>query len=473
MQKLHRKLTLIGLAMIGILCGCSGQKTTEVQEIRTLPATIGSAHSTVTFIGNVTGGQSAVLTWKTSGVIETVNVKIGDMVAEGQVLATLEDETLPAAVISSEIPYISALDDLEEVVTSETPKAQAYSDLKEKEAALIEAEKYQEGLKYPHAVIGDIKYWSEQVDYYRGVYEEALNSLNDAISWRNSPNKSERNLYEDRRKIMLSALNKYAETYNNYLYYSGHATENQFEQAAADIDVAQAEYEKALKYFLTYENYPREQDIAKAQLKLDNAQSTYNRRNIISTINGVVTEITARPGDYVTLNTSAFRLDNTSRLYIPMDISEIDITKIHDGMKAEIVFDANKDKVYEGVVTTVSAYGTTAGSRVTFQTLVEILEPDDLVKIGMTAEVNMVIAEVENVLLVPANAVFTDNGSSYVAVKRGNSTSDIPVTVGLITDTVAEITGGYLREGDEVVVPSVDSSILKAMGLNDEQSGMK
>lgn len=272
---------------------------------------------------------------------------------------------------------------------------------------------------------------------------------------------------------MLNALNQYAEAYNNYLYYSGHATENEMEQAAADIEKTKAEYEKALKNFRTYDNYPREKDLAAAQLKLDNAQNTYNRRNIVSTINGVVTEITAREGDYVSQGGAAFRLDNIEHYYIPMDVSELDVVKVHDGMKALVKLDANTEKTYEGIVQTVSASGTSSDNRVTFETMVEILKPDEKVKIGMTAEVDLVLSEKENVLLVPSNAVFHENGVSYVAVSNGNSTNDIPVTVGLTSETVTEITGGFLKEGDAVVVPSIDGSLLRDMGINEEGSAQQ
>jgi hypothetical protein len=70
------------------------------------------------------------------------------------------------------------------------------------------------------------------------------------------------------------------------------------------------------------------------------------------------------------------------------------------------------------------------------------------------------------VLIVPANAVFTEGKNSYVGVSNGKSCNDIPVTVGTISDTVIEITGGFLKEGDEVCVPSIDNRILDAMGMN-------
>ena len=295
MRTQRRAITYAAMAAVILVSGCARQTKNTIEEIQTVPAAIGDMETHITFIGNVSGGQTSTLTWQTSGVIETVNVKIGDLVNEGQVLASLAPDSLTADVISAEVPYISAMDELEETLDSETPKAQAYKDLKDKEGALIDAENYRERLKYPRATIGDIKYWSEQVEIERQYYEEALETFNDAVTWKDSPEKGERDIYEARRKAMLNALNKYAETYNNYIYYSGYASENDTAQAAANIDVAQAEYDKALKVFQTYAVYPREKDVNEALIKVDKARDTYNRRNIIAAINGTITQINARP----------------------------------------------------------------------------------------------------------------------------------------------------------------------------------
>ena len=465
MRNQRRAITFAALAVVMLTGGCAQQTKNTIEKIQTIPATIGNIETHVTFIGNVSGGQTSTLTWETSGVIETVNVKIGDLVTEGQVLASLAPDSLTADVINAEVPYISAMDELEEVLDSETPKAQAYKDLKDKEGALIDAENYRESIKYPRATIGDIKYWSEQTAIDRQYYEEALETLNQAASWKNSPDKWERETYEAKRKDMLNALNKYAETYNNYIYYSGHASENETAQAAANIDVAQADYDKALKIFETYATYPREKDVNEALIKVDKARDTYNRRNIIAAINGTITRIDARPGDYVTQTSPAFRVDNTSRLYIPMNISEIDILQIHDGMEAEIILDANPDKIYHGIVTTISNQGTTSGSRVTFMTLIEIQDPDENLKIGMTAEVNLLTASAKQTLLVPANALYKIGTQTYVGVSNGSSCNDTPVTVGLTTETLAQITGGFLRESDLVCVPSIEDRVLDELNL--------
>ena len=175
----RKLIPFLMLILLSLLSGCRKQTTTETVQYQTLPAVTGSIRKGITFIGNVTASQTSSLNWTTTGVIEQVNVKIGDTVTRGQILATLNADSLSTAVINAEIPLINAQEELDDVLSSETPKTQAYKELKDKESALIDAESYQESLKYPHATVGDIAYWSEQVDIYREYYEEAKASLDE------------------------------------------------------------------------------------------------------------------------------------------------------------------------------------------------------------------------------------------------------------------------------------------------------
>ena len=81
--KRHRKIILTGLTALVSICGCSRQEEETASEFRTLPAVIGNVQTYVTFIGNVTGGQTSSLTWGTNGVIESGNVSLGILEREG------------------------------------------------------------------------------------------------------------------------------------------------------------------------------------------------------------------------------------------------------------------------------------------------------------------------------------------------------------------------------------------------------
>ena len=67
-----------------------------------VPVTRGDIAATTSFVGNLQYSQSSSLTWKTAGVIGSVNVKVGDHVKKGDILAVLETESLSSSVILSE-----------------------------------------------------------------------------------------------------------------------------------------------------------------------------------------------------------------------------------------------------------------------------------------------------------------------------------------------------------------------------------
>src|SRR5512140_1415437 len=66
---------------------------------QTAPAARGELTATVGATGTVRAIQSAALDWQITGVVDKVNVKVGDHVRKGDVLATLEKSQLPQNVI--------------------------------------------------------------------------------------------------------------------------------------------------------------------------------------------------------------------------------------------------------------------------------------------------------------------------------------------------------------------------------------
>jgi macrolide-specific efflux system membrane fusion protein len=74
-----------------------------------------------------------------------------------------------------------------------------------------------------------------------------------------------------------------------------------------------------------------------------------------------------------------------------------------------------------------------------------------LIKPGMTADLDIIIAKAENVLRVPKEAVIERNGGAAVMLLEGQTTVTRPVVTGLQDDVTVEIREG-LEEGDEVLI---------------------
>ncbi len=462
-KQIGRSISGLLILSIFFISGCQSSSVSQ-ETVMTLPAAIGAIDQTITLIGNVESAQSSEILWRTTGVVENVATALGDQVTAGQVLATLEKDSLSASIIQSEIQLLEAQDSLETLGVSETAKAQAYKDLRDKEKALDDAELFAEGLNYPIASQKEIDAAKKSLDGAKDAYDNAA-SVYQSVILRDSLDEQKQDLY----KSLQSTLTTYAQAYDQWLYYVNNSSENTKKQAAADVKVAEAAYQDALKAFKTYSNgFPTEKELLSAELTLSNAQDAYDKRSAVADINGVITVINPRSGDYVTSGSTAFRIDNLDRLFVPVDISEIDIVKIYNGQKATVVLDSDTGKTYQGIVNKVSEQGNGSDTSVSFQTYVEILDPDESIKVGMTAEIRIILAERSNVLLVAANAIFNENGQAYIEVSDGATTRKVTVATGLTNDIVTEIVSGDLSEGDAVIVPSMDADAMEALGVEAE-----
>jgi HlyD family secretion protein len=82
----------------------------------------------------------------------------------------------------------------------------------------------------------------------------------------------------------------------------------------------------------------------------------------------------------------------------------------------------------------------------------KILDADKQVKPGMTAAVNIIVNQEENVLTVPSRAVRMKNGKRIVYVLKGGAIREVQVEIGASSDTSIEVSSGDLQEGDLVVL---------------------
>ena len=134
---------------------------------------------------------------------------------------------------------------------------------------------------------------------------------------------------------------------------------------------------------------------------------------------------------------------------------ESDIGSLVVGQTATVSIDAVEQDV-QGVVTSVVP--TTSGSTssvVSYPVTVTLTDPDASVLSGMSSDVEIVIEQAAGVVAVPVTALDGRNGSYTVQVVTDDgSTETRAVTVGLVTETTAEIESG-LAVGEEVVVGTI------------------
>ncbi|MBQ3890224.1 MAG: efflux RND transporter periplasmic adaptor subunit [Lachnospiraceae bacterium] len=189
--------------------------------------------------------------------------------------------------------------------------------------------------------------------------------------------------------------------------------------------------------------------------------------SIVAPFDGVVTDVAVEKGAIYT-GTPAVRVEDINAYEISTEIDEFDIGKIKVGQKVVIKTNGTGDEELEGVVKSIAPRATpmkvsTDGtSAVTYTTKISILTKNDMLKLDMTAKLSIILDESNGSLTVPYDAVMTDEetGDKYVEIidakdeKTGmvTATHKEIVTTGLESEYYVVITGGNLKEGDEVKI---------------------
>jgi multidrug efflux pump subunit AcrA (membrane-fusion protein) len=159
---------------------------------------------------------------------------------------------------------------------------------------------------------------------------------------------------------------------------------------------------------------------------------------------GMVEGLAAPASDALVLESASLEVD--------ADVVEADISSLAVGQPALVSIDA-LDLEVPGTVTSVAPVATAAsGSVVTFPVTVSLDEAQEAIRPGMSSDVEITIAEAADVVVVPLTAVMSSPAGDVVRVLGSDGSPEArPVTVGLASETMAEIQSG-VAVGDEVVV---------------------
>ncbi len=147
--------------------------------------------------------------------------------------------------------------------------------------------------------------------------------------------------------------------------------------------------------------------------------------------------------------TPLVNLVHTETLKITANILERDIPLLKHGMKAKIRVEAYPDRIFEGRVEKINS-ALDLSTR-TLQVEIYIPNAARTLKPGMFANVELILLEKPRALIVPKEAVVEEGGEAAVFVVDGKQAARRPVTLGYEQDRLVEIVKG-LNEGDQIVI---------------------
>ena len=260
--------------------------------------------------------------------------------------------------------------------------------------------------------------------------------------------------------IALSSYNRLSKL------YSQKATSlDSVNTAKSTLDNAKAEMEAI------------EANIKQAEIEVNTAETNVGYTKITAPMDGTIVSVPVSEGQTVNANQTTptiVTIADLSKMKIKPEISEGDITKVKAGQEVSFTILSDSQTVYHSVIDSVDPANTTTTdssstssstssssssssttSAIYYYANALIDNPDRTLRIGMTTENNIKIANAKDVLLVSNMAIQKRDGKSFVNVfNNKNQPEQREVETGVQNDFHTEIKSG-LNEGEKVIVSQV------------------
>ena len=511
-----KRLTIIGLAILILVAGwflyqqVQNNRAAAMGDYQIEGAQRAEISATFEADGVLRSNQTAELNWQTPGTVEHIDIEVGELVSKGQVLASLENSSLPQSILLAQADLINAQRDLDDLYESQTQRAEALKAIELAEQSLEDA--LNPELAQANALSAVSQAQKDLEEAKRNYLIVSRSASNEAIEQAHANMLMAKRVYDETQRQYDKIENKYNRNPNMYKFWEskklykrilesleqkllrdrlayersqerydnlleppdpgdialaeaavalGKALLTQAEQdlesiqsgpRAVDIAVLKAQLDDANREWRRLANGPDQNDIIAAEARITAAKATLKAGAITAPFSGTITDINNKPGDIVNAGELAFRLDDQSHMMVNAQVSEIDINKIQPGQETHMTFDSVRDKEYHGQVVEVPLYGTETDGVASFNTVIELIDGDGNIRPGMSGMVTFVTDSFADALVVPTQALRFEGGQRVVYILKDGDLIPVEVTLGISNSRYAQVTASALAVGDLIVL---------------------
>lgn len=503
--------TIVVLLVAGGVFAFVKSKNKPAQNIQTDTVKRQDLVQTVLATGQVTSSTNLNLSFKSSGVVGKVGIKVGAKVVAGQVLANLEQRDQLASLTSARGSLAQAQAGYQKVLAGASSEEVAVAQ-KSVDAAQVsldnakkslEDTKRQQGILVKNAysallntgiaAIPDSANMSSATLAVSGAYTEESPATYVVTveqlggGWRyevKGPGQvygvfnagvplslTTRGLYGtfsvlpssgdtwtiDVPNTKSSSYVTYQNAYNAALETQRTAIttgENAIASATVALDQANASLNLKKAQARPADMQAAQAQILSAQGQVEAAQASLENTIIRAPIDGTITSIDIKAGELTAALKEVFILQDVGSLHVEANVSEANIANLKLGQEVAMTLDAlGPDKTFIGQLVSVDPASTVVSGVVNYKVTTSI---DNLpeIKPGMTANITVTTARKASVLAVPSRAVISRESKKFVRVITDTQTkthAEVVVSVGLEADGgLTEVLSG-LTEGQEVI----------------------
>ena len=418
--------------------------------------------------------------------MKAVPVNVGDAVKQGDALVILDTAALERAVANAELNLTIQEANLQDLLNGSSG-----ADLVSAQAAVASAEANLANVK-DGANPNDIQAARANVASAQAAYDklvagpdsdtvaQAEASLKNAQASLSQAQSAYDRIAGDpdvgmkpQALELQKATNNYQSAKSAYDQAVKGATDDQIQQARATLTQAKANLQKLLDSPTASELASAESQLAQAQAQLDNvtsgasrektdvaqaqveqarlnlqaAKDNLDKATLRAPFDGVVTAVHVAEAEQAA--GLAVEMADASNLEVVLSVDEVDVGDLVVGQPALVTLETWPGQTIEGEIVSIAPKATANNSAiVSYEVRVALGETDLPVRIGMTADADLIIAAHDNVLLVPSQAVTADRDAGTYSVKLVTDGPD-----GAISTTVTDVTIG-LKDGDNTEIKS-------------------
>jgi len=193
--------------------------------------------------------------------------------------------------------------------------------------------------------------------------------------------------------------------------------------------------------------------VVSAQANVDSVLARFVKTRLVSPITGVVTSMDVEVGEIAPVNVSIVSVISINDFKIEANVAEADISNVMVGDISNVTLDAyGSDVVFKSVVSGIDPAAVIIEGVPTYNVTFSFLNESDLIRAGMTANIDILIDKRTDVISVPIRTVGTKGKVKTVKIlKEDGSIDEVVVRVGMrSSDGRIEIVEG-LKEGDNLI----------------------
>lgn len=424
--------TIVAVVFLGGVVYFSFLKKPKTQ-YETAEAKKGDLKETVSVTGTLKANDTISLNFESTGRVKSVDVRVGQKIGKGDIIGTLDDAGLQLVVEQAKA-------NLEKV---QADAGANFDTIHSAEVGKENAEKYLDDTKSLNKK--NITAAEQKVNDAKDYLDDAQ-SYYDKVKSDNGSDSSTTKLAKltlDTAEANYNQAKKASDVADQTADLSETSAKNSLETAEATLDAAKSKYIVASK----------DATVTSYQAAYETALVNLGKAALRAPANGIVKEVNYKTGEVIgATSTDSFAKMISYDFIMEAKVPESDIAKVKVSQNATLAFDAfSADEKFSATVVSIDPSATVVQDVVDYIVKFTMDKEDTRFKDGMSADIDIAVAQKNNVLMVPERAVKETNGKKQVQVLENGKPAEREVTLGMKGDEgMVEITSG-LKENELVI----------------------